>query len=229
MTKRNRNEFESSLRDMLKRLLPSWRMSGTIRSLITKILLALLLLGKIANITPAFAETNVAEPQPIVINTGTNNTLSVSELWNALSPEQRAILLMLELEVPDLAESLTDETQHTINEFFADARAKLSQLPLWQQIQQLSIDPNLPQHLPANTLELRSLIQSDGQLAIVIADNELYAQGIERMAWEFLETSTSYFESNDLYVVTDQTKTELVDGLQDRLLDEVFDANNGSS
>ena len=229
MTKRNRTELESNLRSILKQLLPSWNVSINIRSIINKIVMVLLLIAKVSQITPAFADNNMAEPQPIVIDAGLDNELSVSELWSALNSEQRAILLVLELQVPDLAEYLLNESPETIHAFFADAREQLSKLPLWQQIEQLSLDSNLPETLPENTKELRSYIQSDGQLSIVIANDEVEAKNISRLPDKDLEGSTSYFESTSTFTYTDKDKDDLVDKLSDTLLNEIFDDESNSS
>lgn len=229
MTKRNRSELEASLKNILKKLLPSWPVSFSIRTLIKKILMILLVIGKVSNIVPAFAETKIVEPQRIVIDAGADGALSVSELWSALSPEQRAILLVLELQVPDLAESLLDETPETINQFFVNAREQLLKLPLWHQVEELSSDPQLPATLPENTKELRSFIQSDGQLSIILADNDDFARRIARLPGEDLEGTDSYFESTSSFTYSEEDKTALVDKLSDTLLNEVFEAESNSS
>ena len=229
MTERNWKELKAGLRKILNQLLPSWQVSDVLRSLIKKILMILLLIGKVSHIVPAFADSEVAKPHAIVLNSGPDNVVSVSQLWAALSPEQRAILVALELEVPDLAESLVDETPETLNAFFADARAKLSALPLWQQVQQLASDPNFPSTIPASTKEMRSFVDSNGQLTIVIAEHEGYARAISRTAWQYLEAAPAYFVSTNTYKITNQNKIQLVDGLIDPLLNEVFRDDSGSS
>lgn len=229
MTQRNRHEIATNLRHILRQLLPSWRLSGSIRGLINKILMVLLVLAKLTNLSPAFAAQEPAKPQAIVINTGTDNVLTLSELWSSLNPEQRAILIAIELEVPDLAESLINKPHDTIIEFFTDAQTRLPQLPIWQKVQQLANDPNLPSTLPANTLELRSYINSKGNLAIAVADNDAYAKGISRIAWEYLEGAPTLFESTNNYTFTNDDKTALVDDLSDKLLERVFEENSNSS
>ena len=221
------DKFRSGLKSVLKRLLPSWTLSINIRTMITKIVLILLVSGKVGARIPVFA-SSMPDPEPIVIQIGEDNQLSLSELWDALNPTQRAMLAVLEIRVPNLAEELLDESPETINAFFHEAETKLFNLPVWSEVESLAENPNLPQSLPEGTQEIRTIVQQNGILEILTAEAGSDVQALAGASINDLLDNSDADSINIWGSIIDFDGTEtLIDNISENILDEVLDRRLG--
>lgn len=181
MTQQEKRDFEQTARDLLQSLTPSWHVSRESRVAIVKILMIMLMLNKLSHRLPLKVFSQSSPPEIVEVYPGEDNLLSLPELWNALTPTQRAILIYFELQVPHTAEELLDETPGTITSFFSQAENRLSGLPVWDQIVAVALSPNLPTSLPSDTSEFRAGFTDDGTLTLFVTNDSDESKAITFM------------------------------------------------
>lgn len=223
MTLQEKRDFEQTARNLLQRLTPSWHVSKESRIAIVKILMIMLMLSKIGHRLPLKVFSQSSPPEIVEVYPGEDNLLSLPELWNALTPMQRAILIYFELQVPHTAEELLDETPGTITSFFNQAENRLGGLPVWDHIVALALSPNLPTSLPTDANELRAGFTDDGTLTVFVTNDSDESRAITFMP--DLDISLYASIAGIALNVFDyqNTETEMLDSVTEDIVFEVFD------
>lgn len=222
MTQQDQHEFREMLQQVLGYLTPSWHHSKDSRKTVAKVLMILILMNKLSHKLPLKVFSQSTTPS-IVIEVGEDGVLSLSELWNALSPTQRAILIFFELQVPHTAEELLDETPETISQFFAQAENSLIGLPVWEQIQNIANSPNLPTSLPSDTNELRVAFLDEEQLVLYVMDDSDESRAISFTSDLSLYANLANIGLN-VYIYQSTSKDlEMLDTVTEDIVSEVFD------
>jgi hypothetical protein len=223
MTQQEKRNIEQTARTLLQSLIPSWHISKESRMAIAKILMIMLMLSKVGHRLPLKVFSQSSPPEIVEVYPGEDNLLSLSELWSALTPMQRAILVYFEVQVPHTAEELLDETSGTITSFFSQAENSLGGLPVWDHIVALALSPNLPTSLPADANELRAGFTDDGTLTLFVTNDSDESRAITFMP--DLDISLYASIAGLTLNVSDyqNTETEMLDSVTEDMVYEVFD------
>jgi hypothetical protein len=223
MTQKEKSDLQYTLQDVLRNLVPSWHISKESRTAIVKILMIMLMLSKIGHRLPLKVFSQSSPPEIVEVYPGEDNLLSLTELWNALTPLQRAILIYFELQVPHTAEELLDETPGTITSFFSQAENRLAGLPVWDHIVALALSPNLPTSLPTDANELRAGFTDDGTLTLFVTNDSDESKAITFMPDLDISLYASIAGIASNVFDYQNTETEMLDSVTEDIVFEVFD------
>lgn len=222
MTQQEKINFTRLVQDVLKGLTPSWHISKDSRMAIVKILMIFMMMTKLSHRIP-LKVLSQASPDRIEINLGADGLSSLTELWDALDPIERAILIFFELQVPHTAEEMLNETSGTLNDFFIQAGNRLVSLPVWSQIEAMALNPNFPTSLPIDANELRVSFTDDGTLTFFVTNDSDETRAISFIA--DLELYNSVGDVGlDVYAYQSTTEDlEMLDTVTEDVILEVFD------